>query len=92
MFLSVGVDCVGIGNGLHVRDYNKRSAMYKELPPEDLMRKMGNVDRNGEVSYSYGLWNLYRRYGDDFKEKSIDMVFKRMDKWGINTIRKLVKS
>lgn len=66
LFLSVGVDCVGIGNGLHVRDYNKRSAMYKELPPEDLMRKMGNVDRNGEVSYSYGLWNLYRRYGDDF--------------------------
>ena len=86
LFLSVGVDCVGIGNGLHVRDYNKRSAMYIELPPEDLMRNMGNVDRNGEVSYSYGLWNLYRRYGDDFKEKSIDMVFKRMDKWGINTI------
>ena len=41
LFLSVGVDCVGIGNGLHVRDYNKRSAMYKELPPEDLMRKNG---------------------------------------------------
>jgi hypothetical protein len=35
---------------------------------------------------SFGLWNLYRRYGDEFPEKSKEMVFKRMDKWGLNTI------
>ena len=86
LFLSVGVDCVELGNGLQVRAYDKRPSMYKELPPAEVMEKMGSVDRQGNVNYSYGLWNLYRRYGDDFKAKASEMVFKRMDKWGLNTI------
>lgn len=36
--------------------------------------------------YNFGQWNLTRRYGDGYREKSNAMILKRMDKWGINTI------
>lgn len=94
LFLSVGVDCVNYGNGGSVRAYDQRPNMYKELPPEDVMaalspRREGpdaqNAPRRNPIP-SIGMWNLYRRYGDDFREKARDMVIKRMDKWGLNTI------
>lgn len=86
LFLSVGIDCVGIGNGGHVRDLDKRDGMYKELPPAELMEKFASGRNRGGKSYSFGLWNLYRRYGDDLEQKSKELVIKRMDKWGLNTI------
>lgn len=82
LFLSVGVDCVNIGGGLNIRDYDKRSNMYKELPPMELI----DSNRFDKLTYSYGIWNLYRRYGKDFKNKAEDCVIRRMDRWGINTI------
>jgi len=86
LFLSVGIDCVSIGEGLNIRDYNQRSNMYKELPPEELMKRSRNKENNNELFYSYGMWNLYRRYGENFKEKAQDRVISRMNKWGLNTI------
>ncbi|WP_321330669.1 hypothetical protein [uncultured Bacteroides sp.] len=86
LFLSVGVDCVNTGNGGNVRDLDKREGMFKELPPVDLIAKYGQQGRRGVNSTSFGLWNLYRRYGEQFPEKSREMVIKRMDKWGLNTI------
>lgn len=83
LFLSVGVDCVGAGSGGNIRDYSKRPNMYQALPPETLA-PLGR--RTGERMYSLGAWNLYRRYGDDYREKANDMIIRRMDKWGINTI------
>lgn len=86
LFLSVGVDCIGIGGGLNVRDYNLRSNMYKVLPPDSLMLRLGSSDRQGHVVSSFGLWNIYRRYGDNCKAKALQNVIRRMDRWGINTI------
>jgi len=86
LFLSVGVDCVSTGNGGNVRDLEKRNGMYKELPPVDLMNKYAPKYSRNNQFLSFGLWNLYRRYGDEFPQKSTDLVFKRMDKWGLNTI------
>lgn len=82
LFLSVGVDCVSPGGGGNVRDLDKRNGLYKELPPEEIWAS----GRRGGKTPSFGLWNLHRRYGDDYGEKSIEMIFKRMDKWGLNTI------
>lgn len=82
LFLSVGVDCVSPGGGGNVRDIDKRAGMFKELPPPGL-----TVNREGRPGLiSFGLWNLYRRYGDSYREKSRNMIIKRMDKWGLNTI------
>ena len=86
LFLSVGVDCVNIGSGLNVRDYDKRPNMYSVLPPDSIAQLTGSRGRNGNLTYSYGMWNLYRRYGDAFKDKAQDMAIRRMDRWGLNTI------
>ncbi len=81
LFLSVGVDCVNYGSGGVVRDLEKRANMYDELPPQEIVDKYSRDKR-----YSFGIWNLYRRFGEDFPEKSKEIIFKRMDKWGFNTI------
>ncbi|MDP2114853.1 MAG: hypothetical protein Q8K69_12430, partial [Bacteroidota bacterium] len=81
LFLSHGVDCVSPGGGGNIRDLDKRNGFYKELPPENISQ---NQERRGGTSF--GTWNLFRRYGEDYPEKSRDMIIKRMDKWGLNTI------
>lgn len=87
VFLSVGVDCVNPGSGGNVRDIDKRAGMFKKLPPDDLMSKQGmQQTRRSDNSASFGLWNQYRRYGDNFPLRSKELVIKRMDKWGLNTI------
>lgn len=80
LFLSHGVDCVSPGGGGNVRDLDKRNGMYKELPPQNLN---ANAQRRG---VAFGTWNLFRRYGENYPEKSREMIVKRMDKWGLNTI------
>ena len=86
LFLSVGVDCVSPGGGGVVREAEHREGMYKELPPAGLMEKFANRNYRGSRSASFGFWNQYRRHGESFPEKSKELIFKRMDKWGLNTI------
>ncbi len=80
LFLSVGVDCVSPGGGGNIRDLDQRKGIYKELPPQNIS---DNSPRRG---LSFGIWNLFRRYGADYPVKSKEMIIKRMDKWGLNTI------
>jgi hypothetical protein len=81
LFLSHGVNCVGPGGGGGVYRFEHRENLYKELPPEDLNQGTGRYR-----AASFGIWNLSRRYGEDFREKSIDNIITRMDRWGLNTI------
>jgi hypothetical protein len=80
LFLSHGVDCVGPGGGGGVYRLEHRRNMYGELPPE----VEGRAGRYRVQSY--GLWNLQRRYGEEYGERSIDNIIRRMDRWGLNTI------
>lgn len=82
LFLSVGVDCVSPGRSGNAKDVDKRRNMFKELPPLVATTNQ-QVQRN---DYHFGQWNLSRRYGESYKEKSNEMIIKRMDKWGVNTI------
>ena len=88
LFLSVGVDCVNYGNGANVRAYTERANMYEEVPSQELMTKIRGVNgRPGaQITPSIGLWNQYRRWGDDYKAKAKDLIIKRMNKWGLNTM------
>jgi hypothetical protein len=83
LFLSVGVDCVSPGRSGNAKDVDKRRNMFKELPPQIATTNPQLLQRN---DYHFGIWNLTRRYGDDYKVKSNEMIIKRMDKWGVNTI------
>jgi hypothetical protein len=81
LFLSVGVDCVSPGGGGNARDIDKRAKIKKELPPAGIG---SNPLRPN--SASFGNWNLFRRYGESYPVKSRELIIKRMDKWGLNTI------
>lgn len=81
LFLSHGVNCVGPGGGGSIHRLEHRQNFYEVLPPEEETQRQG---RNN--SLSFGRWNLTRRYGEDYREKSIDNIFTRMDRWGLNTI------
>jgi hypothetical protein len=81
LFLSVGVDCVNPGGGGNAINIDKRRNMYKELPPAGIGTNQARPN-----SASFGTWNLFRRYGESYPEKSRDRIIKRMDKWGLNTI------
>lgn len=94
LFLSVGVDCVTPGRGGNAKEVDKRRNMYGELPPQELLAAPANNANNTRQvrpnqrpnDYHFGMWNLYRRYGGEFREKANEMIIKRMDKWGVNTI------
>ena len=81
LFLSHGVNCVGPGGGGGVYRLEQRQNLYKELPPGNTARE--NSRRRAP---SFGSWNLSRRYGEESREKSIDNIITRMDRWGLNTI------
>jgi len=81
LFLSVGVDCVSPGGGGNAVNIDKRRNLFKVLPPENFGFNPARPN-----SASFGTWNLYRRYGEEYQIKSRENVIKRMDKWGLNTI------
>ena len=87
LFLSHGVDCVSPGGGGTANNLDKRADMFKVVPPEQFRQtpRQGS-GRTGRQSASFGSWNLYRRYGENFREQSNEMVIKRMERWGLNTI------
>ena len=81
LFLSLGVDCVYPGGGGNVRDLDKRDGMFKQLPPAQFVENF-----RGHKVASFGFWNLFRRYGDDYQTKACEMTVERMKRWGLNTI------
>lgn len=85
LFLSYGVDCVAPAGDNYTKNIDKCTNMFQELPPKELFIPAENVSPQTHAA-SFGLWNLYRRYGSDYMEKACEMTIKRMDKWGLNTI------
>ena len=81
LFLSLGVDCIAPGRGGAVNNLDKRNNFVKQMPPEGMGFDSGRAN-----TVSFGEWNLNRRFGDDFKSKSNQMIVDRMSNWGINTI------
>ena len=81
LFLSHGVDCVNPGGGGNFNNLNQRASWLKELPPEQFRQ-----NNRGRESASFGSWNLNRRFGENFRDRANEMVIRRMDYWGLNTI------
>jgi hypothetical protein len=81
LFLSVGVDGITPGRSGNAKETDKRRNMFKELPPQEFSTNPAQKN-----DFHFGLWNLSRRYGENYKEKSTEMAVRRMEKWGINTI------
>ena len=82
LFLSHAVNSVNPGGGGMFNHYQARSNMLGELPPDQFWTMRDGVRH----SVSFGQWNLYRRFGENFREYAAQMAIDRMKKWGLNTI------
>ena len=85
LFLAHGVNCVGAGRGGSVRDLDKREGFIKEFPPDELSLRRTR-DGTTRRTADFGTWNLIRRHGENSREKANEMIIKRMQSWGLNTI------
>jgi hypothetical protein len=80
-FLSLGVDCIRPGQGGEVHQLEKRPNFIKQAPPKGIGHNVDNPN-----TFSFGTWNLFRRFGEEYPAKSQTMIIDRMSNWGINTI------
>lgn len=88
LFLSIGNGGAS-GRGGNFKDMDKRKGWLKELPPDNIRqannRNQAQANSPNPQTVDFGAWNLYRRYGEDFREKSSITNTKRMERWGVNT-------
>jgi hypothetical protein len=80
LFLSAGSDVM---RSEMVTRTEGRKEFFAALPPADLT---SGYRRYGFRGASFLTWNLYRRFGEDWKTKWIAMTIRRMESWGLNTI------
>jgi hypothetical protein len=80
LFLSAGCDVMRPEMSTPVAG---RERLFSELPPAELQ-----PDRrpDGEPGASFLTWNLFRRFGGEWAERWVDMTFRRMEAWGLNTV------
>jgi hypothetical protein len=80
LFLSIG-NAGNSGRGGTFKELEKRGSWLKEFPPEQFW----NTSNRGQQTVDFGAWNLYRRYGDNYREGNTSTNVKRMEMWGVNT-------
>jgi len=94
LFWSHGIDCVGDWNG--VTPITDREYYFKNLPDKDspFAQFYGEgswaphnyYEGKTYKTYSFGAANLYRKYGESWREIFADITHKRLKSWGMNTI------
>jgi hypothetical protein len=83
LFFSNGCCCIESRSDLS--RVKGREYLFTLMPPVAQLTAPGQQVRRGGNS-SFYTWNLNRRYGSDWYQKWMDLTFRRMDSWGINTI------
>ena len=80
LFLSLGVDVIQPQMSTPALG---REALFAARPPQELASSRA---RGGDRGLSFFTWNLLRRFGDDWTSRWIDLTFRRMETWGLNTV------
>jgi hypothetical protein len=84
LFWSHGITCVRFNNG--DSKINGRNHYFKSLPDkESPMYQFYNFSGN-DTAFIFSEANLYRKYGNDWKEKSTELAHRRLKSWGMNTM------
>ena len=81
LFLSVYVP--GLGSPGYSTQTARRRAYYTSLPPDDLGVPESRFPVPGPAAFY--AWNLYRRFGPEWRTRTIDFTIRRMDAWGLTT-------
>ena len=80
LLFSSGVNGVGVSAGTRVAG---REDLFAALPSTNLVAAGPFGRRLGGSFYT---WNLERRFGDDWREKWVDLTTRRMRAWGFDTM------
>ncbi len=79
LYLATGIN--GVSPGDFTRTKN-RKYIFEAMPPGEFIRK----GKGDAPQISPGLWNQYRHYGEQWKEKWKYQAVRRMKTWGFNAI------
>jgi hypothetical protein len=80
LFLSLGADVM---RPEMVTPVAGREAFFRERPPQELLPPRA---RGGDRGVSFITWNLWRRFGESWTSRWVDVTLRRMDAWGLNTV------
>ncbi|MCU0456308.1 MAG: hypothetical protein MUE74_08400, partial [Bacteroidales bacterium] len=58
-----------------------REYIFAAFPPAELVSAERRIGKG-----AFNTWNVYRRFGDDYYRKGLELIAKRMDSWGLNTV------
>ena len=81
LYLSIYVP--GLGSPGYSTQTEHRREYYAAFPPEDIGIPAPRYPVAGPESFH--AWNLFRRFGSEWRTKAIDLTIKRMDSWGLTT-------
>ncbi|MDO4586662.1 MAG: hypothetical protein Q4C95_05110 [Planctomycetia bacterium] len=95
LFWSNGVDCISTYNGL--TPITDREFYFENLPEEKspfaqfygkTNHSINNyyADRGEYQHYNFTASNLLLKYGEDWRQKFIEMAGQRLRSWGLNTV------
>ena len=87
LFLSMVVPNMGAG-GVETKT-DGREKYYAALPPPELVpvaRAGGPASPSVAGRGAFRIWNLYRRYGTDWRAKAAEMEIRRVEAWGLTTV------
>ncbi len=83
LFWSHGPTCVSHVNG--VTPLNDREYFFKEMPLKDSEYSFCFSERGNISTFNFTSANLYRKYGEEWKEKCTEHINNRFRSWGMNT-------
>ena len=81
LFLSI--DVPGLGTPGYSTQTEYRRAYYAALPPDNLGVPEPSFPVPGPAAFH--AWNLYRRFGPEWRPKALDLTVRRMEAWGLTT-------
>lgn len=83
LFWSHGITCVRFDNA--ATRISGRENFFENLPDsKDPLYIFYNKNRR-DTTFNYTAANLFRKYGDQWREKATENVLKRLKSWGINS-------
>lgn len=80
LFFSTGINAITPTEGTPIEG---RTSIYKQLPPQDLLTASSSRTSSRASFY---LWNIARRFGENWTNAWVDMTARRMQAWGFNTV------
>jgi len=83
-FFSTGFDCVGLGDQCNLTGITH---LCEDLPPKDTIGWSKSQWKGKPTeNFNYFVHNMYLAFGDNYYSTWVDMIRRRLIRWGCNTV------